>query len=55
MIFDNTYVTIDLDCIARNFDAVQAKAGVPVMVVVKADAYGHGAVQIARHLQDKCA
>ena len=55
MIFDNTYVTIDLDCIARNFDAVQAKAGVPVMVVVKADAYGHGAVQIARQLQDRCA
>ena len=55
MIFDNTYVTIDLDCIARNFDAVQKKAGVPVMVVVKADAYGHGAVQVARHLQDKCA
>ena len=55
MIFDNTYVTIDLDCIGRNFDAVQKKAGVPVMVVVKADAYGHGAVQVARHLQDKCA
>ena len=25
------------------------------MAVVKADAYGHGAVQVARRLQDKCA
>ena len=55
LIFDNTYVTIDLDAISRNFEAVQAKAGVPVMVIVKADAYGHGAVQIARHLEGKCA
>ena len=55
MNFDNTYVKIDLDVIARNFEAVQKKAGVPVMAVVKADAYGHGAVQIARLLQGKCA
>ena len=55
MISDNTYVKIDLDCIARNFAAVERKAGTPVMAIVKADAYGHGAVQVARLLQDKCS
>ena len=53
--FDNTRVKIDLDIIERNFDAVREKAGVPVMAVVKADAYGHGAVQVARLLKEKCA
>lgn len=44
MNFDNTYVTIDLDAIRENFRAIRQKAGAPVMAVVKADAYGHGAV-----------
>lgn len=52
---DNTWVEIDLDAIAHNFDAVRAKAGVPVMAVIKADAYGHGAVEVGRLLQDRCA
>ena len=55
MHFDNTYVTIDLDTVAANFRAIREKAGVPVMAIVKADAYGHGAIQIARHLQNDCA
>ncbi len=55
MEFDNTHVTIDLDKISANFRAIQEKAGVPVMAVVKADAYGHGAIQVARQLQDQCA
>ena len=55
MNFDNTYVTIDLDIIAGNFRSIQEKAGVPVMAVVKADAYGHGAIPVARQLQDSCA
>ena len=50
MKFDNTHVTIDLDIIAANFRAIREKAGVPVMAIVKADAYGHGAIQVARHL-----
>jgi len=53
--FDNTYVKIDLDIIRSNFEAVRAKAGVPVMAIVKADAYGHGAVQVARLLEGSCA
>ena len=55
MNFDSTRVKIDLDIIARNFDAVRQKAGVPVMAIVKADAYGHGAIQVARLLQNKCS
>ena len=55
MNFDSTRVKIDLDIIARNFDAIREKAGVPVMAVVKADAYGHGAIQVARLLESKCA
>jgi len=53
--FDSTYVKIDLDIIAANFAAVKEKAGVPVMAVVKADAYGHGAKQVAKLLQEQCA
>ena len=55
MNFDSTYVKIDLDIIAANFEAVCQKTGVPAMAIVKADAYGHGAVQVARLLEEKCA
>ena len=55
MNFDNTYVKIDLDAIESNINAIRAKVGVDVMAVVKADAYGHGAVQVTRLLQDKCS
>jgi len=53
--FDNTWVNIDLDAISDNFDAIREKAGVPVMSIIKADAYGHGAVQIARLLESRSA
>ena len=55
MNYDNTYVKIDLDAIDANIDAIRARAGVDVMAVIKADAYGHGAIQVARLLQDKCS
>ena len=51
----NNYVNIDLDAISHNFQVIAEKAGVPVMAVVKADAYGHGAVPVARHLEAQCA
>ncbi len=53
--YDNTYVKIDLDAICSNLEAVQTKTGVKVMAIIKADAYGHGAVQVARLLEPKCA
>ena len=55
MNYDNTQLIIDLDAILRNIDAVKEKAGTDVMAIIKADAYGHGAVQVARLLQDRCA
>ncbi len=55
MNFDNTYVKIDLDIIESNIDTIRSRVGVDVMAVIKADAYGHGAVQVARLLQDKCS
>ena len=55
MNFDNTYVKINLDTIDANIDAIRARVGTDVMAVIKADAYGHGAIQVARLLQDKCS
>ena len=55
MNFDSTRVKIDLDVISKNFDAVKEKVGVPIMAIIKADAYGHGAIQVARLLESKCS
>jgi len=41
---------VDLDRLAANYEAVAAFARVPLMPVVKADAYGHGAPAVARRL-----
>lgn len=41
-------VEVDLSAIAVNLARLQKHAGVPVMAVVKADAYGHGLVPVAR-------
>ena len=43
-------VRLDLDRLAANYLAVAAAAGRAVMPVVKADAYGHGAARVSRHL-----
>ena len=47
-----TWAEINLDALAANFHAVRERVGprVKVMAVVKADAYGHGAVKCARRL-----
>ena len=50
-----TQLIIDLDAIRHNIQEVKKRAGVPVMAIIKADAYGHGAVEIARHLDGDCA
>lgn len=41
-------VLIDLKALRENFKYIKAKAGVPVLAVVKADAYGHGLVPCAK-------
>jgi alanine racemase len=46
-----TWVEVDLDRFRRNLGAIRAAAGSGrrVLLVVKADAYGHGSVEIARN------
>jgi len=48
-----TWAEIDLDALAANFNIVKDRVGpqVNVMAVVKANAYGHGAVECARRLE----
>ncbi|MGH9957951.1 MAG: alanine racemase, partial [Pyrinomonadaceae bacterium] len=47
-----TWAEIDLDALAQNFHVIKNRVGqsVKVMAIVKADAYGHGAVECARRL-----
>jgi alanine racemase len=46
-----THVRVDLARLVSNYRSILgACAGVEIMAVVKADAYGHGAVQVARTL-----
>ena len=44
------WVEIDLGALRRNASAIAARAGVPILPMVKADAYGLGAVRVARAL-----
>ena len=44
------WVEIDLGAVRRNAAAIAARAGVPILPMVKADAYGLGAVRVARAL-----
>ena len=46
-----TRILVDLDRIAGNLAAIRAQVRVPVMAIVKANAYGHGLVEVAQHLQ----
>jgi alanine racemase len=49
-----TWAEVDLEALAANFHVVRERVGpaVKVMAVVKANAYGHGAVQCARRLAE---
>ena len=48
-----TWAEVDLNALAANFQLVKERVepGMNVMAVVKADAYGHGAVECARRLE----
>jgi alanine racemase len=52
--YRDTYLEIDLDAVRHNVLNLQRLVGsdVEIMAVIKADAYGHGAVMIARELMD---
>ena len=46
-----TRILVDLDALSHNLRGIRAHVGVPVMGIVKANAYGHGLVPVALHLQ----
>jgi alanine racemase len=43
-----TWLRVDLDAVAANVRRLRSIAGVPLMIVLKADGYGHGAARVAR-------
>lgn len=49
-------VVVDLDVIKENFNEIKKKVGenTKVLAVIKADAYGHGAIETARSLENSC-
>ena len=47
-----TWAEIDLDALKHNYLTLKAHAGTGVVGVVKADAYGHGAIWVGRMLEE---
>lgn len=54
MQFDQTCLNIDLDAVRYNLELVQQKTEAAVCAIIKADAYGMGAVSIARAIEEQC-
>lgn len=51
-----THLYVNLDYITENFHAIQKQVGdATVMPILKANAYGHGLIEVARHLVDQGA
>lgn len=52
--YSRTYAAVDLGAIRHNINEVRrnVKADTKIMAVVKADAYGHGAVKVSHALKD---
>jgi alanine racemase len=48
---DRAWMEVDLDSVVRNAKAARSRAGVPIIPMVKADAYGLGAERIALALE----
>ena len=47
-----TFITVDLPALTQNYHAIQEHAGTSkVMFILKANAYGHGLIRIAKHLE----
>lgn len=52
--YSRIYASIDLNAITHNMENIKRNihSDTKIMAVLKADAYGHGAVPIARHIKD---
>ena len=48
-----TWAEIDLAAMKSNLEYAKKVSGKPVICVIKGDAYGHGAVECGKYLQDK--
>ena len=55
MEYHRIYAKIDLDAIEHNIDLVKDKIGkeTKLLLVIKADAYGHGSVELAKTFSEK--
>ncbi len=51
---NGNYVAVDLDAICNNLQFIAARTGTSVCGVIKADAYGHGAVAVAKTIAPYC-
>ena len=50
--FSRTWIEIDLSAIVANAAVIKARTGTRLIAVIKADAYGHGAVRVAQALHE---
>lgn len=55
LLYHRAYAKIDLDAIEQNFENLKSKVNpqTKICAVVKADAYGHGSIQVAKLLSKK--
>ena len=51
---NGNYVTVDLDAICDNLQILAKRTETQVCGVIKADAYGHGAVAVAKAIAPYC-
>jgi alanine racemase len=51
---NGNYVTVDLDAICHNLQVVAGHSGTAICGIIKADAYGHGAVKVANAIAPYC-
>jgi len=53
--YSRSYVAVNLDAITHNLNQLQSclHDGVKSMAVVKANAYGHGSVTVAKHIEEQ--
>ncbi len=50
-----THLEVDLDVLAANYRVIRAHVGVPVMPILKANAYGHGLVAVGKLVEGLAA
>ena len=46
----STWIEVDLDALRHNFLQIRSRTAARICLVVKADAYGHGAPMVVAHL-----